>query len=99
MEDLKIKKNPKKEIKTKNNQKFHKILQKIKIAPGMVSILNFPDIISAKVHVYDFLFDEQFFNLKCPSDEPCLVRVRQDGKQSDESIFRKIGVFNRLKIS
>jgi hypothetical protein len=31
-------KNPKKEIKTKNNQKFHKILQKIKIAPGMVSI-------------------------------------------------------------
>jgi hypothetical protein len=28
-----------------------------------------------------------------------LVGVREDGKQSDESIFRKIGVFNRLKIS
>jgi hypothetical protein len=28
-----------------------------------------------------------------------LVRVCIDGKQSDESIFRKIGVFNRLKIS
>jgi hypothetical protein len=25
--------------------------------------------------------------------------VREDGKQSDESIFRKIGVVNRLKIS
>jgi hypothetical protein len=62
-------KNAKKEIKTKNNQKYHQILQKIKIAPGMISILNFPDIISAKVHV--FLFDEQFFKLKCPSDEPC----------------------------
>jgi hypothetical protein len=28
-----------------------------------------------------------------------LVGVREDGKQSDESIFRKIGVFNKLKIS
>jgi hypothetical protein len=28
-----------------------------------------------------------------------LVGVREDGKQLDESIFRKIGVFNRLKIS
>jgi hypothetical protein len=28
-----------------------------------------------------------------------LVGVREEGKQSDESIFRKIGVFNRLKIS
>jgi hypothetical protein len=28
-----------------------------------------------------------------------LVGVREDGTQSDESIFRKIGVFNRLKIS
>jgi hypothetical protein len=28
-----------------------------------------------------------------------LVGVREDGKQSDESIFHKIGVFNRLKIS
>jgi hypothetical protein len=28
-----------------------------------------------------------------------LVGVREDGKQSDESIFGKIGVFNRLKIS
>jgi hypothetical protein len=28
-----------------------------------------------------------------------LVGVREDGKQSDEFIFRKIGVFNRLKIS
>jgi hypothetical protein len=62
--------NPKKEIKTKNNQKFHKIFQKINIAPGMILILNFPDIISAKLHVCDFLFDEKFFKLKCPSDEP-----------------------------
>jgi hypothetical protein len=28
-----------------------------------------------------------------------LVGMHEDGKQSDEFIFRKIGVFNRLKIS
>jgi hypothetical protein len=88
MEDLKIK-TQKKKLKPRTTRNL----------VGMVSILNFPDIISAKVHVYDFLFDEQFFKLKCTSDEPCLVRVREDGKQSDESIFHKIGVFNRLKIS
>jgi hypothetical protein len=88
MEDLKIK-TQKEKLKPRTTRNL----------VGMVSILNFPDIISAKVHVYDFLFDEQFFKLKCTSDEPCLVRVREDGKQSDESIFHKIGVFNRLKIS
>jgi hypothetical protein len=38
--------------------------------------------------------------LELSRPEKCyLVGVREDGKQSDESIFRKIEVFNRLKIS